>query len=317
MKRLIKIVFYVFLIAFLLSPFLIRDYGLNPEEYALKLDIENGSFLEIDGYQTFYIDFNPNSEKTILFLHGFGGSATNWLEVMPQLSDEGYRVVAVDLKGFGFSEKNKDENYSHPSQVNFLNSFIEKLELKDITLVGHSMGANIATMYYQEYPEKIRNLVLVSPSLMEERNEDKIRSNALKVLDFPVVREYVRIVLKCALRDGRIEDILNSAVYEPELVNLQEPFFIDPTLFLGWEYVLIRMSASSFENVLKEDISEIDIPVLMIWGEEDTWVSVSKSNSLKRRIENSELEVIENVGHLPMLENPEEFRSPLKNFLKN
>ena len=307
MRKLIKLVFSVFFIAFLLSPFFIGDHGANPEEYASKFEIENGSFLEIDGHKTFYIDFNSQSEDTILLLHGFGGSATNWLEAIPPLSEEGYRVVAVDLKGFGFSEKRVDEDYSHPSQVDFLDSFVENLELKNITLVGHSLGGNVATMYYQEYPEKVEKLVLVSSALMEQKDEDTLRTNALKILDYPILREYVRIVLKFSFDDGRVNHLLGSAVYDFENTNLQEPLFLDPTMFLGWEYVAIKMSSSSYLNILQDDVSSINVPVLIIWGDEDTWVPVSRGESLDGRIEDSSLELIENVGHLPMLEKPEEF----------
>ncbi len=313
MRNLIKPIFYISLFALLLSPFFIGDSGLEPEEYALNFEIENGNFLEIDGYKTFYIDFNSESENTILLLHGFGGSATNWLKTIPLLADEGYRVVAVDLKGFGFSEKRVDVDYSHPSQIEFLDSFVEQLELRNITLVGHSMGGNVATMYYQKYPEKIETLVLVSAALMEQKDVDRLRTNALKILDYPILREYARIILKFSLNDGRVNDLLNSAVYDLENTNIQEPFFLNPTLFLGWEYVAIKMSSSSYRNVLQKDVADIEIPVLIIWGEEDTWVSVTKSNSLERRIEGAQLKILESVGHLPMLESPIKFKDILIN----
>jgi pimeloyl-ACP methyl ester carboxylesterase len=313
MRKLIKLIFYVSLIAFILSPFFIKDYGLDPEKYVSTFDIENGSFLQVDGYKTYYIDFNRNSEKTILLIHGFGGSATNWLSIIPSLADEGYRVVAVDLKGFGFSEKKQNENYSHPAQVEFLNAFVEKLELKNITIVGHSMGANVSIMYYQKYPEKVENLVLVAGAITEERDIDVFRNNLLKVLDFPIIREYGRVALKIFTYNDRVEKILNSAIYNPQDVNIQEPSFVDPTVFLNWEYVAIKMASSSYLNVLRENVSEIDAPVLIIWGQEDTWVPVFKGDYLHRNIGNSEFEVLENVGHLPMLEAPEAFLDVLIN----
>ncbi len=317
MRKILKLVFYVFLITFILSPLFVGDYGSLPRDYEENLDIENGSFLEVDGYETYYIDFYPDSEakKTILLLHGFGGSATNWLPIMPSLVDGGYRVIAVDLKGFGLSEKDENEDYSHLSQSQFVSKFIEELELKNITLVGHSMGANIAAMYLQQNPTNVEKLIFISAAVIEEKDVDILRSNALKILDFPIIREYARVILKFALDDGRVETILSSAVYDSENLDLQEPLFLDPTLFLGWERIVTKMASVSHLNFLKEDVSDINVPVLIIWGEQDTWVPVSKGDYLHRSIEESEYHIIEDCGHLPMLEKPEKVINIFESFL--
>ncbi len=298
----------------ILSPIFVRDTGITPEDYISNFEIKGANFIEINNYKTFYIDVNPESEKTILLLHGFGGSSTNWIPVIPALAEEGYRVVAVDLKGFGLSEKKRDEDYSHPSQTEFVNSFVNKLELNKFTLVGHSMGGNIATMYCQKYPQKVERLVLVSGSIMDKADDDSLNIKATKILDWPIVREYVRIIMKLFYNESRISETFTSAMYKK--VEIKEPLFVNPTIFKGWEYVLIKITSTRYKNVLQKPIEEIDVPTFMIWGEEDTWVPLSKGYYLKERIPNSQLEVIPGVGHLPMFEDPKTFIVALKNCLK-
>lgn len=314
MKKILKLTFYIILLLLVLSPVFVQDSGISQEEYASKFEIEGGEFLEVDGYKTYYIDINSDFEKTILLIHGFGGSATNWLPVIPSISED-YRVVAVDLKGFGFSEKKRDEDFSHPSQVKFLNSFVEELNLEKFSIVGHSMGGNIATMYTQEYPEKIEKLVLVSAAVLTKEEVDILRSNALKVLDWPILREYVRVFLKFGFNESRVKRVFNSAMHKE--VEVDEPFFVNPTIFEGWEYVAIKMTSVVNENTLSKPLGDMEVPVSIIWGAEDTWVPLSKGKSLNESIEGSELNVLEDVNHLPMFEDPEGFSIQLKKSLQD
>ncbi len=314
-KKIVKYIIYTFLIILILSPIFVRDAGITPEEYISNFEIEGANFIEIDNYKTFYIDVNPESEKTILLLHGFGGSSTNWIPVIPALAQEGYRVVTVDLKGFGLSEKKRDEDYTHPSQAEFVNSFVNKLELNKFTLVGHSMGGNIAMMYYQKYPEKVERLVLVSGAITDKVDDNALNFNALKILDWPIVREYVRVIMKLFYNESRISETFTSAMHKE--VEIEEPLFVNPTIFKGWEYVLIKITSTRDKNVLQKPLEEVDVPTFLIWGEEDAWVPLSKGYYLQERIPNSQLEIIPGVGHLPMFEDPEEFIGILKKYVKD
>ena len=317
-KKLLKCLLALSLVFLIFSPLLIPKTSKNQipqEKYISNFEIEGGSFLEVDGYKTYYIDINPDSEKTILLIHGFGGSATNWISVIPQLANEGYRVVAVDLKGFGLSEKRINESFSHKDQLVFLHSFVKKLDLERITLVGHSMGGNIATMYVLEYPEDVERLVLVCAAVLEGESFDQMRSEVFKFLDYPIIREYVRVGLKFVFSPKRIEAFFNSAMYEPEKVDVKEPHFINPTIFSGWEYVVIKMTSALHMNLVEKPLSDIDVPVYILWGEKDFWTPISQGRNLNRKIEGSEFKIMEGVGHLPMFENPELFLEFLKKAL--
>ena len=317
-KKRIKFFLFLFLVFLILCPFLFSpnsgDY-INAERYIENFNIEGGSFLEVDRYKTYHIDVNSSSEKVIILVHGLGGSATNWIPVIPELEQAGFRVLALDLKGSGLSEKKIGEDFSHKAQVEFLNSFVEQLELESFTLVGHSMGGNIATMYVQKYPKKVERLVLVSPAIVEIRNFDPVRANALKALDFPVIKEYVRVFLKTFFTEERIKAFFESAMYDPEKASVAEPLFVNPTRFAGWEYVAIKMTASTNENILERPLLEIKIPVLIVWGEKDPWIPMSEGKYLQQKFINNEFVILENVGHLPMFEDAERFSEVLTNFL--
>lgn len=318
MKKYIKLVFGLFFFFLIFSPFLVprtSESQISQEEYIENFDIEGGRFLEIEEYKTYYIDINQDAEKTILLIHGFGGSATNWLSVIPQLADEGYRVVAVDLKGFGLSDKKIDGDFSHKSQAKFLNSFVKELNLKNISIVGHSMGGNIATMYVQEYPAEVEKLVLVNAAVLQSKDFDEMRSYVLKILDFPIVKEYVRVFLKIALNQERINTLFESAMYMPEEIEVKDPYFINPVIFSNWEYVVIKMSSVLHMNILEKSVSEIKAPVSIIWGEKDTWTPLAQGERLAQDFGGVNLDVLENTGHLPMFENSELFFNTLKKAL--
>ncbi len=84
--------------------------------------------------------------KPILFLHGFGASSYSWRYLQPELALT-HRTIAIDLKGFGRSDKPADERYSLFDQADIVERFIEKKQLRDVTLVGHSYGGGVALGY--------------------------------------------------------------------------------------------------------------------------------------------------------------------------
>lgn len=115
-------------------------------------------------------DFKGDGEVIIL-LHGFLASSSYWSKLQPLLTKSGYRVITIDLLGFGNAPKPKNLTYDYIDHVTYLNNIIDDLKLRSFTLVGHSMGALVASRYALTYPKKIKSLVLLHPPLYKNAAE--------------------------------------------------------------------------------------------------------------------------------------------------
>ena len=112
--------------------------------------------------------------KVIVLLHGFLSSSKYWQKLQPLLTRTGYRVVTIDLLGFGSAAQLQDNHYGYPSHVEHIRTILESHNInKDFILVGHSMGALIATRFCTTHPDKVTALILLHPPLY--RNTDEAR----------------------------------------------------------------------------------------------------------------------------------------------
>ena len=116
-------------------------------------------------------DSGQHDRPTIVFLHGIAATSKTWEPVIKSLDSRKYRVVALDLLGFGQSPKPQHCKYSVADHVRSVKKTLYSLDIKKATLVGHSMGSLIATRYTLKYPKKIERLFLVSPPLYLKENE--------------------------------------------------------------------------------------------------------------------------------------------------
>jgi pimeloyl-ACP methyl ester carboxylesterase len=115
-------------------------------------------------------DFKGEGEVIIL-LHGFLASSSYWSKLQPHLTQSGYRVIAIDLLGFGKAPKPKRLKYDYQDHVAHLHAIIGDLKLHKFTLVGHSMGALIASRYALTHPKKLNSVVLLHPPLYKNADE--------------------------------------------------------------------------------------------------------------------------------------------------
>lgn len=116
-------------------------------------------------------DFGGNG-NIIILLHGFLCSSKYWNHVQPYLTDQGHRVIAIDLLGFGDAPKPRYSTYNYQEHIAHLDAIFEQLKLnKPFVLVGHSMGALLATRYAVLNPDKVSSLVLLHPPLYKDIEE--------------------------------------------------------------------------------------------------------------------------------------------------
>ncbi len=239
----------------------------------------------IDGILINYEVLGNKNTKTILILHGWKNSLKNWESIAKNLANK-FKVVLIDLPGFGASSVPKNQPFDTFDYAETVMKFIEKLNLKNITLIGHSFGGKTGIVVASKN-NKIDKLILVDAS--------GINSKSLVTLLKIYLSKTVKLIFPKNLA-AKVSASLSSEDYKTA-GNLKD----------------------SFKKIVTQDISEnakkIKIPTLIIWGENDKDVPLTSAKVLKNIIPNSSLRIVWKAGHHPHLEKPEKFLETVEEFL--
>jgi len=250
----------------------------------------------------------------LLLIHGFGASTYTWRYVAPELAQT-HRVIAVDLKGFGQSDKPFDERYSVFDQAELLAQLIVDKDLRDLTLVGHSFGGGIALLLALEANQRlegrITRLVLLD-SIAYPQNIPVF----FRLLDMPLVSQLgVRMVppsvqTRVALRIAYLDD----SKIDPDEVEI----YAAPLKTAAGKHAIIH----SARQIMPKDLAEIaqrystiELPTLILWCDHDRIVPLEVGLKLRRTLPNSTLRLIEGCGHMPQEEQPASTLQLLKGFI--
>jgi pimeloyl-ACP methyl ester carboxylesterase len=250
----------------------------------------------------------------VLLIHGFGASTYTWRHVAPELAKT-HRVIAVDLKGFGQSDKPFDSRYSVFDQAELLAQLIEDKDLRSLTLVGHSFGGGIALLLALEANERlegrITKLVLLD-SIAYPQNIPVF----FRLLDVPLVSHLgVRMVppsvqTRVALKIAYFDD---SKIDEDEV-----DAYAAPLKTAAGTHAIIYSARQIVPDGLAE-ISEryktIELPTLILWCDHDRIVPLEVGLKLRRTLPNSTLRLVEECGHMPQEEQPASTLKLLQGFL--
>ncbi len=266
-------------------------------------------------YKGFSINYEDQGQgQPVIFLHGFGASIYTWRNLVPYFSKT-HRVIAIDLKGHGLSDKPKDNNYSVADQSDIIYEFIKEHSLDNVTLVGNSMGGAISISTYlmqcDNGTQHISKLVLIDSASYKQRLPDFIF-----VLRIPIINVLLPCLTSTKFRAGKV---LNEAFFDrtkitDDIVATYASYLALP----GASYALTKTAQqiipSNFDE-LTERYKTIKIPVLIIWGEKDTIIPLEVGRKLAANIPNSKLVVIPNCGHIPQEECPSQTIEAMESFM--
>jgi pimeloyl-ACP methyl ester carboxylesterase len=315
MKKKLLWLLTVVIVFLLVGPFVI-PMPVQPDLSAEAVAPGSGRFLTVEGVKTHVKDFGPRDGPAVVFIHGFGGSTFSWRETLPVLASAGYRAIALDLKGFGLSDKRFDEDYSHASQAGFVAGVMDELGVAKATIVGHSMGVSVLAHFATLYPERVEKLVFVDGTINVDSEGSNFDPLGL-LIRFPPLRQWARFIMRWQLNEEQVAARLLTAYYDPDYVTPEiEAGYLAPQKIKDWELALLGIIRDSSENNLAPPLKEFsNSPILIVWGEDDTWVPLTKGNSLAESLPGAELIVIPDSGHLPMEERAKLFNEQLLDFL--
>ena len=253
-----------------------------------------------------YYQGGPVDAPTILMLHGFGANKDNWLRFARHFTER-YRVIAIDLPGFGDSSK-PPASYDVGTQVERVAAFTQALNIERLHLIGNSMGGHIGALYAARYPDQVLSVALFANAgitapqksqlieILERGEANPLVVNAPE--DFDRLLNFVFVdvpylptkVKQHMASEGVANRALNQEIFG-HLVNRYIP--------------------------LEPELAKIQAPTLLLWGEQDRALHVSSIEVMRPLLREPMVVVMKDCGHLPMIERPAEAAMHYQAFLDN
>ena len=266
-----------------------------------------GTF-EMDKVNVYYESYShPTSEKTVVLLHGFLSSTFSFRRLIPLLC-ENFNVISVDLPPFGKSGKTIYYTYTHQNLAFTVIRLLESLGKKQVSLIGHSMGGQIALNICYQRPDLIEETVLLcSSGYLKPSNFPLILSSYIPFFYLYVRRWLARAGIEKTLRNV-VHD--HNMIDEVMLKGYLQPYIVDNEIFKG----LTKMIRDREGDLSPGQLHKIETPCLLIWGEHDKVVPVSTGKRLNKDLKHSKLIILADTGHLVPEERPEEIFQHIINF---
>ncbi len=265
---------------------------------------ENSRFVEIDGATVHYQEFGEKSNTTLILIHGFTASAYAWHLAAPLLAGENFHVVAVDLLGFGYSDKPAAFDYSIASQARVISRFMNRLGIGRASIVGSSYGGAVAATLALDYAERVEKLVLVAAVINDEAKNSPI----LKLASIPFVGELASPFLLDSKRFFKRRMRSTIAPENHHLITKERIESVARPLHAADAHRSVLATARAWNaDRIEADAQFITQPTLLVWGENDRVIPVSNGEKLHDAILHSRLVVFKSCGHVPQEEAPENF----------
>lgn len=231
----------------------------------------------------------------ILLLHGFDSSVLEFRRLLPLLATKN-ETWAVDLLGFGFTDRIAEIPLSITAIKTHLYYFWKHLITQPVILVGASMGGAAAIDFTLTYPKVVKKLVLIDSAGFTS-------SSAMGKFMFPPL-DYLATEI---LRNPRIRDRISRSAYKDKKLASRDALLCG-ALHLqlpSWRQTLIAFTKSGGYSSFKDKLADIQQPTLILWGEDDCILGTTDANKFKSAIVQSQLVWIKDSGHVPHLEQPQ------------
>lgn len=260
-----------------------------------------GVIIDIDGYGVHYVEAGRG--PVVVLIHGFGGQTYSYRGLIPLLARD-HRVIAVDLKGYGYSERSTSTGLSATDQVAMLHALLGRLGVGRAVFVGHSMGGGIVQRFASLYPEMVDAAVLVA-SVHADRQR-RMRMTLPAPLFRPLLPYLGKLattrLLKLSYHD---QSVLTDDVGDE---------YRRPGRMQGSMDGLFKMM-QSYKHDRPVDFARITMPVLLLNGAHDRIVRGEAAKNLQERIPHAQLVVIEGAGHQVLEERPADCDRAIRAFL--
>jgi pimeloyl-ACP methyl ester carboxylesterase len=260
--------------------------------------------------------------QPLLLIHGFGASLGHWRKNIPVLAAQGYKVFALDLLGFGGSDK-PDLNYNLELWQQQIRDFWQSHIGKPTVLIGNSIGGLLTLISMAQYPEMIAGGVLINCAggLNHRPNELNLPLRLImgiftKLVTSPITGTFIfdRIRQKHRIRNTLFQVYRDPQAVTDELVEM----LYQPSCDAGAQKVFASVLTAPAGPRPTELLNHLQHPLLVLWGEDDPWTPIKGAKIYQDRVDNqshTEFYPIPNAGHCPHDEKPEQVNHLILNWL--
>lgn len=273
-----------------------------------------GEFQQVDGHEV-HIRTTPGDGPPAVYVHGLGGSATNWTDLAAQLRDH-VTGHSIDLPGFGRSEPIPGYDFSLATHARTVTKYLETLS-QPVHLFGNSMGGAISVIVAAGRPDLVKTLTLVSPAVPDFRPRlDRMSDPRMALAVLPVVGARVRRELAKLTPHQRTRQMLELCFADPSVVpdnRIEESIAEnEERARQRWAgHALNRSTVGLVQSWLTPGARSlwrllplVEAPTLVLWGENDRLVSVRKGPRTARALPKGRLLVLPKTGHVAQMERP-------------
>jgi pimeloyl-ACP methyl ester carboxylesterase len=297
-----------------IGPFLVPIPPLEGTGPPEQLADPDSKFVDVNGLRVHYKEVGQG-EPALILQHGFAASLFTWREVLGALA-QGRRVVAFDRPAFGLTERPMEwegpNPYSAESQADLTIGLMDALGIQKAILVGNSAGGTVSALTALRYPERIPALVLVDPAIYQGGRPAWFGLLART----PQMQRLGPLLVRRIQKWGR--DFGESAWHDPSrLTDEVWAGYTKPLQAENWDRGLWNLTAASGPTGLGEVLDRLQMPVLVLSGDDDRIVPTEQSVRLANELPDAELVIFPNCGHVPQEECPDLFLEAVEEFLSS
>ncbi|HKP83240.1 MAG TPA: alpha/beta hydrolase [Pyrinomonadaceae bacterium] len=273
---------------------------------------ECSRFVDVDGVRVHYQEAGDKHAPALVLIHGFASSTLVWSKVFLKLAEAGYRVIASDLLGYGYSAKPRKFEYTIDGQAKLLTRLLDALSIPRAIFVGSSYGGAVAATCALDYPDRVEKLILVGTV----NNNRPLAFTLMRLFGSPLFGDVVSPLL---IGSRRLLRRRMKRVYDRHEWVLDERR-VDarhlPLRAAGTQRAIIRTVRGWNAERISRDAHLITQPTLLLWGENDQEIPLADGERLHAEIPGSRLIIFLECGHLPHEEYPEAFTNVVIDFCK-
>lgn len=272
------------------------------EQYRAGLSHEQ---LSVHNLNIHYYQGGPSSGETLVLLHGFAADKDNWLRFSRHLTQD-YRVIALDLPGFGDSDL-PPGSYDVGTQAERLADILDAMGIQQAHVLGNSMGGQIAALFAARYPDRVRSLALFANAGIDSPHKSELHRLLMSGAPNPLVVK----------QPQDFDKLLNFIFVEPPyLPESLKRYLGERSMAKAAHYDLVFKQLVERPVPLAPELAKIQAPTLLLWGRQDRVLDVSSIEVMQLLLSKPSVVIMDNVGHAPMLERPEESALLYRKFLE-
>jgi len=308
-KSLSYIVCSIVVIAFILFGYFFEK-DIPRDQLIPKYTNASSHFMALMGMQVHYRDEGvPSDSVPLLLIHGTSSSLNTWDSVVLFLKDK-KRLISIDLPAFGLTGPNPQNSYSFSYYNQFLDSFLHHLNIHQCIIAGNSLGGGIAWHFAVIHPDNVKKLILIDAVGYPIKNARG--SLGFKIASTPIINNLLLYITPKALVRKSLEGIYFD---QARVTDAQVERFHDIAISEGNRKAALTIFKKGFEQEPLK-IKNIKAPTLIIWGDQDQLIPVANAFLFQKNIIRSQLEILKDVGHVPMEEAPKKVAEIIYHFIQ-